>query len=234
MTQTIDLTTPTGVELKFSLAGAGSRAYAYIIDWHIRILVVLLWIFGWTQIYGPGALGSVENSGRSGVLWLTVFPGLFYSLYHPVVELIMNGNSPGKNFAKIAVVNRQGEAPSPGQVLLRNFIRLIDSLPAFYTVGTISIVVTDQHVRLGDMAANTRVINVADNSADTLEKLNQIEQASIDNKDAEFIQQLLERWSALSAEKRGELAGTILQRHNIVPEYSQVRLKAQLQSLLTP
>lgn len=233
MTQSLDLTTPTGVSLNLPLAGAGSRSYAYIIDWHIRVVVALLWIFGWTWVFGPEALGSLEESSRSSLLWLIIFPSLFYTLYHPVVEVIMNGNSPGKNIAKIACVTTDGQSPSIGQVLLRNFMRIIDSLPMLYTVGTISVLMTKEHVRLGDMAANTRVISVAENSDTALAKLDQIERANINHEDAEFIQQLLSRWGALSKDKQKAMATNMLARYEILPTNSPRKLRKQLEDLLT-
>lgn len=233
MTQSLDLTTPTGVSLNLPIAGAGSRSYAYIIDWHIRIVVALLWILGWTWVFSPQALGNLQESSRSSILWLITFPSLFYTLYHPVVEVIMNGNSPGKNIAKIACVTTEGQSPSIGQILLRNFMRIIDSLPFLYTVGTISVVMTKEHVRLGDMAANTRVISLAEDSDKALAKLNQIENANINHEDAEFIQQLLARWGALSKDKQRAMASNMLARYEISAEKSQRKLRKQLEGLLT-
>ena len=33
----------TGVDLTLSVAGPGSRSYAFVIDWHIRLLTALAW-----------------------------------------------------------------------------------------------------------------------------------------------------------------------------------------------
>ena len=35
----------TGVDLSLHIAGPGSRSYAFIIDWHIRVLAALAWLF---------------------------------------------------------------------------------------------------------------------------------------------------------------------------------------------
>ena len=37
------VTTPTGVDVELAIAGPGSRAYAFIIDWHIRLLIAISW-----------------------------------------------------------------------------------------------------------------------------------------------------------------------------------------------
>ncbi len=49
--------------------------------------------------------------------------------------------------------------------MARNFIRYIDQIPSFYAVGVISMFVTRQHQRLGDLAAGTLVVR--DREVDT-------------------------------------------------------------------
>ena len=34
----------TGVDVELPLAGPGGRSYAFIIDWHIRLLIALFWM----------------------------------------------------------------------------------------------------------------------------------------------------------------------------------------------
>jgi len=41
---------------------------------------------------------------------------------------------------------------------VRNFLRIVDFLPAFYVVGVIAILATSQNQRLGDLAAGTLVV----------------------------------------------------------------------------
>jgi hypothetical protein len=41
---------------------------------------------------------------------------------------------------------------------VRNFLRIVDFLPAFYVIGVISILVTGRNQRLGDLAAGTLVV----------------------------------------------------------------------------
>ena len=40
---TLIVSSPTGVDVELAIAGPGSRAYAFLIDWHIRILLALTW-----------------------------------------------------------------------------------------------------------------------------------------------------------------------------------------------
>ena len=42
-TDALVVTSPTGVDVELAIAGPGSRAYAFLIDWHIRLLAALAW-----------------------------------------------------------------------------------------------------------------------------------------------------------------------------------------------
>ena len=136
-----------------ALAGPGSRSYAFLIDWHIRVLAALLWIFVAILARPP------SWSLSSPAIRIAILPALaIYFLYHPVVELLMRGQTPGKRRAGVRVVARGGGEPGFGAILIRNALRLIDALPLFYAVGLICTVVTDERVRIGDMAAGTRLV----------------------------------------------------------------------------
>lgn len=136
-----------------SVAGPGSRSYAFLIDWHIRLVAALVWILAALLVHGP-----VWNPHSTG-FWLVFGPALaIYLLYHPVVELAMRGQTPGKRQAGVRVVGRDGRDPGVAAILIRNALRLIDSLPLGYAVGLVASIVTTDHVRLGDLLAGTRLI----------------------------------------------------------------------------
>ena len=42
--------------------------------------------------------------------------------------------------------------------LIRNVLRVVDALPAFYIVGLVVILVSDEGQRVGDIAASTAVV----------------------------------------------------------------------------
>jgi hypothetical protein len=46
--------------------------------------------------------------------------------------------------------------------MARNLVRYVDQIPFFYAVGVITMFVTDQHQRLGDLAAGTLVVRDRD------------------------------------------------------------------------
>lgn len=235
MSQTDQLTlaTGTGVDLALPLAGAGSRAYAYLIDWHYRVAFVIVWFAGlWlisTYMLDPQSTELKEDQTR---VWALAIPTLVYILYHPVLELILRGSSPGKRAAGLRCVTLEGQTPGSGAILLRNILRLADSLPLFYLAGFMAILSSRTQQRLGDMVAGTCIIVDAPASAQTLEQLRRIEHASLPATEAEMVAELLERWSTLSKDRRRQLATTLLIRNGITADAADKRLRAQLAGLM--
>jgi hypothetical protein len=41
----------TGVDLTLRIAGPGNRSYAFIIDWHLRLLLALAWLLLATLVF---------------------------------------------------------------------------------------------------------------------------------------------------------------------------------------
>ena len=39
----VTLPSITGVDVELRIAGVGSRSYAFVIDWHIRLILALAW-----------------------------------------------------------------------------------------------------------------------------------------------------------------------------------------------
>jgi uncharacterized membrane protein SpoIIM required for sporulation len=91
-----------------------------------------------------------------------------YFLYHPILEPLMSGRTPGKRLAGLRVLTPEGQVPTTGALVTRNVFRLIDSLPVGYVVGLLFVFFGRRHLRLGDLAAGTVV---AVERAPFLEKL---------------------------------------------------------------
>ena len=198
----------TGVDLTLGIAGPGTRSYAFVIDWHIRLLLSGAWL-----LVAAVAL-QVKITWRTHDGLLSVLPAaIIYFLYHPIVEVMTRGQTPGKRMAGVRILDRNGGQPSTTALLLRNVFRLIDSLPATYLVGLTTCFLTRQRIRLGDMAAGTLL--VLDNAAAEASLL-RIERLAANSKlslDAlELLDQLLERWESLETANRAQIARSLLSR----------------------
>ncbi|MEO7209189.1 MAG: RDD family protein [Steroidobacteraceae bacterium] len=197
----------TGVDLTLKIAGPGTRSYAFVIDWHIRLLLACVWLL-------VAAVAQVKITWRTHDGLISVLPAaIIYFLYHPVVEVMTRGQTPGKRMAGVRILGRDGGQPSTTALLLRNVFRLIDSLPATYLVGLTTCFLTRQRVRLGDIAAGTLL--VLDNAAAEASLL-RIELLAANSKlslDAlELIDQVLERWDSLESANRARVARSLLSR----------------------
>jgi uncharacterized RDD family membrane protein YckC len=213
---TVTIASITGVDIELEIASAGSRSFAFLIDWSLRMLLVFAWFMVGAIIVGALGInaargGNPERIGQILGFVLGIPAAVIYFLYHPILETLMQGRTPGKRMAGVRVLTRQGDLPGFGAILIRNVFRLIDSLPAFYVVGLITCIFTDQRIRIGDMAAGT--ILVIDNSAgDTAfaRLQNTIAKTGLALPSAELIQELLERWWNLDEPRRVELARNLL------------------------
>ena len=154
----------TSADPPLRIAGLGGRAYAFVVDWHIRTMAGLGWYAASMWIlYQDFTVTRTDST-----FWLVVFaPSAgIYLLYHPVLEVV-TGGTPGKRIAGVRIVARDGRPAGIAALAIRNLLRPIDSL-LLYAVGLASVLVTAQAVRLGDIVAGTLLAYVdEDGQTDT-------------------------------------------------------------------
>src|SRR5579863_6859476 len=202
----------TGIDVSLPLAGPGARAYAFVIDWHIRLVLALAWFCAASLLYNGQLRFAPPADNAARWFGAVLAPALaIFLLYHYVLELLLRGSTPGKRLASVRVVTREGAVPSAGALLLRNVFRVFDSLPLFYLVGLVTVIITREHVRIGDMAAGTLL--VFERSAQTLPPPPLPAAARLDTQGAELIAELLQRWPTLMPQPRRALARQMLTRY---------------------
>lgn len=214
MNDTVRIASVTGVEVALKVAGPGARSYAFVIDWHFRLLLALAWL----MVGMVAATGSLSWTGSGDALYQTfVFAvllpsGAIYFLYHPLVEVIMQGRTPGKRIAGVRIVMEDGSMPGTTALLIRNALRLLDSLPMFYMVGLAATMVSRNSVRIGDLAAGTLLVYEHTGTGTTAYSLARNREAiarhGLDR--AELARELLDRWHELAPEARASLARRLL------------------------
>lgn len=201
-----------GVELSLPIAGIGSRSYAFIIDWHIRVLLALAWSLAAIQIVPTALEGMASGSTEhlSFIIYFALLPAsAIYFLYHPVLEILMRGRTPGKRMAGVRIVSGQGQTPGIGPLLIRNVFRLVDSLPFFYLLGLGVIMATGRQVRLGDLAADTLLVYEERPTTLSFDAHLHLH-PRLGPADLEWAQDLLERWESLDQAARRRLAEKFL------------------------
>ncbi|HEX3873380.1 MAG TPA: RDD family protein [Solirubrobacteraceae bacterium] len=142
----ITLATPEGVELELSLAGAGSRLVAGLVDLVVQgTLIVALLI----ALLAAGAVGAA-------VFWIGSFAVFF--AYDVLFEVLGSGQTPGKRISGLRVVRTDGSPVDLRSSAARNITRLVDGPPVSYVPTLIGILVTRNNQRPGDLAGDTVVI----------------------------------------------------------------------------
>ena len=211
----LQLTSTDATEVNLPIAGTGSRCYAFLIDWHIRIILALAWFIGASVLSGLWESRKFWDepfggSGATAALLMVLPPILLYFLYHPVLEIALKGRTPGKRAAGIRIVTVRGQTPDVAALLIRNVFRLIDSLPAFYVVGLVCTLLTARQVRIGDMAAGTLLVHEKKLAKNAFHRFATQSDGVLDLPTMEIAQDLLARWNTLDAGKRLEIASKLL------------------------
>jgi uncharacterized RDD family membrane protein YckC len=201
----------TGVEVSLPLAGPGARSYAFVIDWHIRVVLAVAWYVVGALLYNrKWSLGAPLEPDAAWFGLIVLPAAAIYLLYHPALEIAMRGRTPGKRMAHVRIVTHDGAIPSVPAHLIRSVFRLIDSLPVFYGIGLVSAVVTKNHVRIGDLAAGTLLVYDR-NDEGVLEHVSATALGTrLDAHTAEVVNELLARWETLDPDVRTRLARSLL------------------------
>jgi uncharacterized RDD family membrane protein YckC len=215
----IKFSTPESVELEFTLAGIGSRAWALIIDYHILALSLALFIFVWLTISSLLIDFGLDTFGSSFGLWMTAIGFLIlffiYTGYFVFFETIWQGQTPGKRIAKIRVICDDGKPVGLQQASLRALLRPIDET---LFIGAFLIMLSNSEKRLGDLVAGTIVIQAqpVNKSANltiseeaqsfyiSLQKISDLSQLLPD--DFAIIREYLQRRNGMSKKARSSLS----------------------------
>ncbi|HEX5753984.1 MAG TPA: RDD family protein [Archangium sp.] len=153
----LDVATPERVSLSLPVAGIGYRCLAYLADLFILFVFWVIAYFTFTLLVSD-VIGFFQ--GLSGLAQTLLVVGVFATqwVYWTVAEVLMNGQTPGKRLMGIRVVRVDGSPVGVLESAVRNLVRVVDSLPFVYAVGVLSVLLTRQHRRLGDLLAGTLLV----------------------------------------------------------------------------
>jgi len=156
------LLTPENVELRFDVAGLGSRLGAAIIDYVVIGFSYVVLIVGGMVLGGAAdaAIRAWDPGGAAAIAGLFLAVSLIFAFggwwgYFLLFELVWNGQSPGKRLLGLRVVRRDGRPLDFVTALVRNVLRWIDQAAL---IGVFAMVVDGSSRRLGDIAAGTIVV----------------------------------------------------------------------------
>lgn len=177
------LHTPESVELEFTLAGIGNRAYALLIDYIIFGLILLVFLIG-SLIFNSVLLETIARlvgSTNRIELWLIAVQALIaffiYVGYFVFFETVWSGQTPGKRYAKIRVIRDDGRPVRLQQSTLRALLRPFDDL---FFIGVFLIVFNQREKRLGDLVGGTLVIQEQQPMTSAALQVSKLAESSID------------------------------------------------------
>ncbi|HEY0990960.1 MAG TPA: RDD family protein, partial [Kofleriaceae bacterium] len=169
-----EIVTPEGIPVRFTLARAGDRAAAFLLDVLLQVVlaVAILW----------GVAVAVGGAGT----WLTavvvVVAFLLLNFYFAFFEVRWQGTTPGKRRVGIRVIDARGGQLETSAVLARNLIRELEVwTPLRFLLASSLVwpeapgwarlvagawaflflfmpVFNKDRLRVGDMIAGTRVV----------------------------------------------------------------------------
>ncbi|MCH8295865.1 RDD family protein [Candidatus Poribacteria bacterium] len=218
MDDRLSIDTPEQIDLNYNLAGIGSRFCASFVD---TLLIGLFVALGWLVIFQTL---SLDNFAKIISNWMAAIVGIitFTILwgYYIIFDLVKNGQSPGKRLLKLRVIKENGYPISFADSAIRNLVRIVDFLPAFYGVGMVVMMFDKKWRRLGDFAAGTLVIreHIDLNPNQLIAHVttrnhftyaNAIQLDGVTDVELSTIREYLSRRSALLTRRRRQLAYTI-------------------------
>ncbi len=159
----LPIRTPEGIEFSLPLAGPVSRLMALAVD----LMVVGAIGKGIQMLTAPFLALSVDAGSAIQILLFFVVN----FLYGILCEWLLHGQTLGKRILKLRVVDAAGLRLEPSQIVLRNLLRLVDGLPAFYLLGGFTCLLNKRMQRLGDIAAGTVVVRVPEVAQPDLDQI---------------------------------------------------------------
>lgn len=155
--QTIKITTSQNIDIDYEVASLGDRILGYLVDSAIFVvLYIALAILAGLFFTSNGGRAVYWGFGAVAIIWFLAF--IFYDL---ICEVFFNGQSIGKKVMKTRVISLDGSSPGLGQYLLRWLFRIVDITLTSSVGAIISVAITDNKQRIGDLVAGTTVIKTS-------------------------------------------------------------------------
>lgn len=230
--QVVEIETPEQVVFSYTVAGIGSRAAAALVDYGIMLAAFLTLLALYVILVPPssGAARDVSAMRRIGgwaVALLVLAQFVVQWGYYVLFEALADGQTPGKRWLGLRVVQDGGYSISFAASAARNIARIIDMQPAFfYLVGLAAVAVSRTGKRLGDQLAGTIVVRerilsepAGDDGATRETGAGQAARAepapltaALTDEELELLRRFLDRAAAIQPEHREALEAQLVTR----------------------
>ena len=175
--ETLIIETPERVQLAFALASIGNRFLAVLIDHFIQYMAILIVAWSFVSWSGVADMNSIERDellaqmSKWTIALMIIILFLIFAGYFIFFEWLWNGQTPGKRLMKLRVIREDGRPITLWEAVARNLLRIFDAVPGFfipiYSIGLVSIFLSNRDQRIGDMFSGTVVIRERTDEAPT-------------------------------------------------------------------
>jgi uncharacterized RDD family membrane protein YckC len=240
----IDVRTPESIALSYELAGLGSRFLALIIDMLLQIAIFAALVAGLTlaaariePVKHIVASGAEKIAGAVAVALVVAIVFIIFFGYFIIFETFANGQTPGKRVLGIRAVRDGGYPIDFGATLVRNLIRVGELTFGFYALSAISMLVSPENKRLGDLAAGTIVVRDSRLAMPSALRAAPEPQYSatryLSGDERSLIRRFLDRRDSLTPQRRRELAAQLAGRirDRVPPELQRLEDESLLERL---
>jgi uncharacterized RDD family membrane protein YckC len=215
----LTIETPEQTSLEFPLAGIGSRFLAVALDTLLQIgaytvLALIAALVSWVGIAGV--------MGKQWALAILIFVAFSVQFgYFAFFETFWNGQTPGKRWTHLRVIQDSGRPISAYDAILRNLLRIVDTLPSLYAIGIVTMLISKENKRIGDYAAGTVVVHekplqgvsaIWSVAAAPGQAVTAIPSAQLTTDELQLVETFFERRVSLDPEVRRSMARQIAQR----------------------
>ncbi len=163
--EVVAVETPEQVVFSYTVAGIGSRAAAALIDYGLIFLGLLLIWLVYAFVLGPvlsrahGASLLARHTGAWVLAVVLILQFVAMWGYYVLFEALWDGQTPGKRWLRLRVVQDGGYSVSFAASAARNIARILDMQPGIaYLAGLIALAVSRTGKRIGDQVAGTIVV----------------------------------------------------------------------------
>jgi uncharacterized membrane protein SpoIIM required for sporulation/uncharacterized RDD family membrane protein YckC len=219
LAQTVDIETPELVVVSYTIAGIGSRVYAALIDLLIcAVLFIATIVIAVMSEKSSNDIGTPMSTPWAIALTVFMQFAVIWG-YYLLWEGFGDGQTPGKRLLGIRAVRDGGYSVGFSASAVRNLMRIVDLQPVFsYGAGLVSIAMTKNGKRLGDIVAGTIVVRetmVRQPARTEVPKSRAVDapvHAQLDDQEFTLLERWADRRSALDPERRRALTMQVAER----------------------
>ena len=150
--ESIDILTGQNVTIQYEPANLIRRMSALLLDYIFMGIYIFVLLYAYSELTSFHFFDYRSEIAVLGIILLLPVMG-----YHFIFESVMGGRTPGKIIARIKVTKADGSTPRLVDYFLRWILLPIDMFPVG-GLGALFILFSDNHQRLGDLAAGTTVV----------------------------------------------------------------------------